>query len=313
MRASCDFIGRGAQLRDDGPLCHVDRAGVEHPRRLRRAVLVRTCALLRHRRLHPGDCPTAGRDQRLGCIADGCRGQCAGRALRGCADIPLRAQGFVFRARHLGLCRSLPHRGLVGAFHRRWGRADGAAARIGGQPAVCISQWVSLGRSGIRHGRLAGDLVAAQRPLRRLPAGRARQRGCGACGRCRPVPHQARGHRHFGRLHGRGGCVLRPGVPVHRSGHRLRFGHLGRGAGRGHRRRHGHAVGTGARRCSAACAVGLHAQSFRRTAGHQHGDLWDGAGADRDLSAARHRRHRLVGAATVGREGEPASRAPSAV
>jgi branched-chain amino acid transport system permease protein len=38
---------------------------------------------------------------------------------------------------------------------------------------------------------------------------------------------------------GRGRRVLRAGVPVHRRGHRLRPGHLGGGAGRGHRGRLG--------------------------------------------------------------------------
>ncbi len=51
----------------------------------------------------------------------------AGRALRRRAELPLRAQGLVLRARHAGLRRSVPHRRAVGAFHRRRRRADGAA------------------------------------------------------------------------------------------------------------------------------------------------------------------------------------------
>ena len=64
--------------------------------------------------------------------------------------------------------------------------------------------------------------LAAPFALRRLPAGGARQRGRRARGRRRPVSRQARRDRAVGRLHGRGGRLLRAGVPVHRPGHRLR-------------------------------------------------------------------------------------------
>ena len=89
-------------------------------------------------------------------------------------------------------------------------------------------------------------------------------------------------------LHGRGRRVLRAGVPVHRPGHRLRPGEFGRGAGGRDRRRHGHAVGAGAGRGGAArCSAELTRNLFGELPGLNMVDLRLGAGAHRDVRAAR--------------------------
>jgi hypothetical protein len=63
LRAAGHQVGRHAELRDDGAVRHAHGAGLEHAGRLRRAVLVRACAVLRHRRLRAGHRAAAGRHQ----------------------------------------------------------------------------------------------------------------------------------------------------------------------------------------------------------------------------------------------------------
>ena len=66
-------------------------AGVEHPRRLRRPVLVRPCAVLRHRRLRDGGAAGEARRQRLGGAAGRAGRGRRGRRARRRAVVPLRA------------------------------------------------------------------------------------------------------------------------------------------------------------------------------------------------------------------------------
>jgi branched-chain amino acid transport system permease protein len=75
-----------------------------------------------------------------------------------------------------------------------------------GQPAVRLAPRLCPAGARARGAGAAGDLLAAPLALRRLPAGRARQRGRRARGRRRTRSGQARRHRAVGRLHGRGGA-----------------------------------------------------------------------------------------------------------
>ncbi len=282
-------------------LRHADRAGLEHPRWLRWPVLVRPCAVLRHRRLHPGDRATAGRHQCLGRAAAGHRRCGAGRPVHRRAERSATGlKGSYFALVTLAFAEVFRILALSARLHGRRRRADGAAARGGRQPAVRHARgylWVVLAMvcwrccvtCWLRNGRFGAYLQAV----------RDNEDAARAVG-VNPFRVKLGGHRPVGRLHGRGRCLLRAGVPVHRCRHRLRRGRVGRGAGGGHRRRHGHRVGPVLGAVVLHALVDLTRNLFGELPGINmviYGTVLD---ADRDLRAARHRRHRPVGAAARG-------------
>ena len=242
--------------------------GVEHAGRLRRPVLLRPCAVLRHRRLR-------GRSRRC-------------RAAQPLAGLPLAIAAAALVGAFVG---ALSFRyGLKGSYFALVTLAFAEVFRIlalsvpftGAGVGLMVPLREGIGEHAVRatgaaivgwrsargRGGLLVTRVAAPLALRRLAAGGARQRGRGrapsASIRFR-VKLGAIGV--SGALMGAGGAFyvqvfqyIDPGIA-----YRARR-YLGGGAGGGDRRRPGHAVGPGARRGGAAPAGRPHAQPVRRPA-----------------------------------------------
>jgi branched-chain amino acid transport system permease protein len=113
-------LGRLADLRDDGAVRRAAGAGLEHPGRLRRAVLLRPRAVLRHRRVRAWPSRSSAAASTPGwrwCWPWHLPRSSA--VVVGALSFRYGLKGSLLRAGDAGLCRGLSHRRAVARLHRR--------------------------------------------------------------------------------------------------------------------------------------------------------------------------------------------------
>ena len=290
-RAADHVVQRRAQFPGDGAADRAGRPGLEPARRLWRPVFVRTCGVLRHRRLCHRDPANALRHQRMAGIALGIAAGALVGAVTGALSFARGSRAPILRSSlwpspkccgSSPASRPSPARASARSSSSICSRKR-SSSRAGRHFTGSFSRWSALVAGPHSHDRA--------QPVRRLSHRRARERGRREGARRRMHHGQARRDDDLGR-HRRGRRLLLCAVfPVHRCRHRLRPVDFGRGAARSDYWRDRHRVRSIARRSGGQDTGRTDQAHDRRRAGPRSCHLWRRARSGRCVCAARHCRH----------------------